>query len=235
MGSAKERDIEDSSTSLSEEAPPLKKTTSKNVEKRRNLKKETKSYNMPKGCVETVPSLHLTDFTAAGNLDAKMTKCFGEANFMEMNPDTPFAGTQKLKPKGPMEQKSTETETTQTMNKSQDYFQLEAATETLMSIESMPYLEGTVAVTDFIVAADLQGLDDKIKSMVEDSEQIELKRGRRLRSCKVCGKTGTQGDVQRHIETNHIDGITHTCNICGHVLRTRIALFRHKQKKQHFF
>ena len=86
--------------------------------------------------------------------------------------------------------------------------------------------------------------------MVEDSEQIELKRGRRLRSCKVCGKTGTQGDVQRHIETNHIDGFTHTCNICGHVLRykkninlnllksyfrTRIALFRHKQKKQHFF
>merc|ERR1719319_835279 len=38
-------------------------------------------------------------------------------------------------------------------------------------VETFPPLEGTVAVTDYTVAADLQDLDDKIKSMMETTER----------------------------------------------------------------
>merc|ERR1712129_556124 len=52
-------------------------------------------------------------------------------------------------------------------------------------VESPPLLEGTVAVTDYTVAADLQDLDDKIKSMMEISENVTPKHGK-ARICKVC-------------------------------------------------
>merc|ERR1712204_28380 len=40
----------------------------------------------------------------------------------------------------------------------------------LERVEASPPQEGTVAVTDYTVAADLQDLDDKIKSMMEVTE-----------------------------------------------------------------
>ena len=55
-----------------------------------------------------------------------------------------------------------------------------------------PPLEGAVAVTDYTVAADLQDLDDKIKSMMEVSEnKAGGSQNGRARICKVCGKEGT--------------------------------------------
>merc|ERR1712129_135396 len=65
--------------------------------------------------------------------------------------------------------------------------------------------EGTVAVTDYTVAADLQYLDDKIKSMMMFSENmVEGGKHGRARICKVCGKEGMMGDIQKPIEANHI-------------------------------
>merc|ERR1712129_411433 len=70
-----------------------------------------------------------------------------------------------------------------------------------------PPLEGTVAVTDFTAAADLQDLDDKIKSMMEvsknrnDGNQSGFKR-----ICNVCGKEGQMMNIIDHIEIHHITG-----------------------------
>merc|ERR1712129_506793 len=99
-------------------------------------------------------------------------------------------------------------------------------------VESSPSLEGTVSVTDFTVAAGLQDLDDKINSMMEVSENKNDRRGQRgvKRICKVCGKEGQMADIQRHIEANHITGVSHTCNICGTTTRSRNAMAKHKSR-----
>merc|ERR1712129_74200 len=100
-------------------------------------------------------------------------------------------------------------------------------------VETSPPLEGTVAVTYFTVAADLQDLDDKIKSMMEVSENIVggSRGNQRKRICKVCGKEGRMSNIKDHIEANHITGVSHTCNICGTVARSRPALVVHRSWK----
>ena len=62
----------------------------------------------------------------------------------------------------------------------------------MAKVESILPVEGTEANSDYTVAADLQDLDDKIKSMMEVSENMNtsnVKEGR-ARICKVCGKEG---------------------------------------------
>merc|ERR1712150_202316 len=95
-------------------------------------------------------------------------------------------------------------------------------------VESSPCQEGTVAATDYTVAADLQDLDDKIKSMMMFSENHAGGTYGRARICKVCGKEGLMSNIKQHIESNHITGVSHTCNICGTTARTRDAMGHHK-------
>merc|ERR1719509_536019 len=101
------------------------------------------------------------------------------------------------------------------------------------TVESSPSLEGTVAVTEYTVAADLQDLDEKIKSMIGFSEN-KIGRGAKpnqnAKVCKVCGKEGQMGDIQRHIEANHITGLSHTCNNCSSAFKTRNSLQHHNSR-----
>jgi len=89
--------------------------------------------------------------------------------------------------------------------------------------------EGVVALNDSTVVADLEGLDEQIKAMMEISENAlggaygNLK----ARACKVCGKEGKDFDIRRHIESNHITGVSHSCNVCGKTSRSRHALRVH--------
>merc|ERR1712129_61767 len=99
-------------------------------------------------------------------------------------------------------------------------------------VESSPPIEGTVAVTNYTVAADLQDLDDKIKSMMMFSEKRATD-NRKMRTCKVCGKEGPWTDLRNHIEAQHITGVSHTCNICGTTTRSRPAMAMHKKKESH--
>ena len=46
--------------------------------------------------------------------------------------------------------------------------------------------------------------------------------------CKVCGKEGKQNVIKAHIEAKHITGITHTCEICGNIAKTKNSLKAHK-------
>merc|ERR1712129_498932 len=97
-------------------------------------------------------------------------------------------------------------------------------------VETLSPLEGTVAVTDFTVAADLQDLDAKIKSMMEFSENKAGGNQGRARICKVCGKEGTSTNISKHIEAHHITGISHTCNVCGLVAKTKASLYKHTRR-----
>ena len=95
--------------------------------------------------------------------------------------------------------------------------------------------ETTVALNNSVEVADVQYLSDQIDSMMEKGTnrmQVKVGNGKVkefiTRICKVCGKEGTQSDIKRHIESKHITGISHTCDICGNKAKTRKSLRVHK-------
>merc|ERR1719319_1226050 len=172
---------------------------------------------------------------------------FGEANVYQENLDSFLAVAEELQLKGlmgsaaeeeakeinkpPVEKKSPKPVQSKTYTKQEapfpDKFNL------VDKVEPSPFLERTVAVNDYTVAVDLQDLDDKIKSMIGFSEN-KIGRGaypnQTAKVCKVCGKEGGMGDIKKHIEAHHITGVSHTCNICGMVSKTRMSLSDHKSR-----
>ena len=96
-------------------------------------------------------------------------------------------------------------------------------------VEPSPILEGAVAVTYYTVAADLQDLDEKIKSMIGTTDKIVIvgNRNQTVRVCKVCGKEGQLGHVQGHIEAHHIENLQIGCSICSKIFKSRGSLRFH--------
>ena len=93
---------------------------------------------------------------------------------------------------------------------------------------------GTVSLLKTHVGADLDQLDEQIKSMLDLTENFihcnypTRKLRRRAHICKVCGKEGKNSDVRRHIEANHISNFSHSCDTCGKTYRSRNGLGQHK-------
>jgi len=77
---------------------------------------------------------------------------------------------------------------------------------------------------------DYHELDQQIKSMMKfsDSDSIFNKNHGRNRICTVCGKEGPNTTIKQHIESHHITGVSHTCQICGKMSKSRSALRTHK-------
>ena len=46
--------------------------------------------------------------------------------------------------------------------------------------------------------------------------------------CKVCGKEGHGSNIKKHIETNHLEGLSVPCNLCEKRFRSRNGLSQHK-------
>merc|ERR1712129_492486 len=169
---------------------------------------------------------------------------FGEATVYQENLDSFLAVAEELQLKGLMgsaaevEDEGTMKPTIQkkTLKPVQKriYTKQEFPTPNIFSsvgtVDNSPPQEGTVAVTDYTVAADLQDLDDKIKSMMTVSENISTDKSKG-RICKVCGKEGTSANIVNHIESHHITGVSHTCNICGTTTRTRDGLRKHYSRE----
>ena len=165
---------------------------------------------------------------------------FGEANVYQENLDSFLAVAEEVQLKGLMGSGAEEEPQIQKKPpkpvKQRSYRKQESPTpDTSNPVEASPPLEGAVAVTDYTVAADLQDLDDKIKSMMMFSENLTTKPAKghssgRARICKVCGKEGEMSHIRDHIEANHITGVSHTCNICGTTTRSRPAMAMHKMR-----
>ena len=81
-------------------------------------------------------------------------------------------------------------------------------------------------------SGDLKELDDKIKSLMGRGENIIKKGNQMIKAyvCQVCGKEGLNMNIKRHIEVNHIEGISIPCNICEKSSSSRDALSHHKFK-----
>ena len=84
--------------------------------------------------------------------------------------------------------------------------------------------------------ADLDQLDEQIKSMMDSTENFihkndfKRKNGVRRRAyiCKVCGKEEFKEKMKIHIEANHISNFSHSCDTCGKTYRSRNGLGQHK-------
>ena len=87
------------------------------------------------------------------------------------------------------------------------------------------------------ISADLQVLDEKVKSMMEKSPNM-IQCGKQtiggapmratLRICKVCHKEGLSTSIRDHIEHNHLEGICIPCGLCDKTFSSRHTLSKHK-------
>ena len=68
-------------------------------------------------------------------------------------------------------------------------------------------------------------LDGQIAAMMTKIEGVQGW------TCSVCEKTFKhKGNVKSHIESNHIEGASHPCNLCGKISRSRDALRKHLER-----
>ena len=90
--------------------------------------------------------------------------------------------------------------------------------------------ERAVALTDHTTNnTDIESLDKQVKSMVIFSDNAApYKNAGRARICKVCGKEGSFGDIIKHIQANHITGISISCDLCGKSFKSRNSVTTHK-------
>ena len=79
------------------------------------------------------------------------------------------------------------------------------------------------------LSGDLMELDEKVKSMMEVSQNISSN-GSRAKICKICGKEGQYVAIRDHIEAHHLEGVSLPCNVCEKTFRSRITLRKHKCK-----
>ena len=93
--------------------------------------------------------------------------------------------------------------------------------------------EQALVLTDHTTTnTDMESLNQQVKSMITFSENANpnKKEAGRARKCKECGKEGSRWNIMKHIEANHIAGISIPCGLCSQVSSSRAALAQHKQK-----
>ena len=78
----------------------------------------------------------------------------------------------------------------------------------------------------------LQALDEKVKSMMEKGQKMihNGKQAKRSSICKVCGKEGLALIIRNHIESNHLEGISISCDYCDKICPSRHSLNMHKSR-----
>lgn len=73
--------------------------------------------------------------------------------------------------------------------------------------------------TGIFLPDDHTKITEQIMTMMENAEGLEW-------NCKVCGKNGSKGNIQRHIERYHLSNV-HKCNTCHTVFKTKTSLKNH--------
>ena len=82
-----------------------------------------------------------------------------------------------------------------------------------------------------LVSEEAHQLDEQIKSMMIEKELIPG-RNYKTYACNVCGKEDKISNIKTHIEANHVaSNISHSCDICGKISRSRNGLRLHKAKE----
>ena len=164
----------------------------------------------------------------------------GEANVYQDNLDSFLAIAEELKLKGLMGEKANADEVTENcdfngpLKRKVDTVIKKEASKPSEHPQSSFYEQslsngydttgGTVALTSHF-SGDLRELHEKSNSMMEKtSEKFQCLP---LYKCKVCGKKATNGNLKKHIEANHLEGVSVPCNNCEKTFRSRNGLNVH--------
>ena len=81
-------------------------------------------------------------------------------------------------------------------------------------------------------SGDLEELEERVRSMMEKSQNNYANGLQKADICKVCGKEGKGNVIKDHIEANHLEGIVIPCNICDKTFKSRNSLRHHKTRHQ---
>ena len=164
----------------------------------------------------------------------------GEANVLQENLDSFLALANELQLKGLTGDQNTDVD-----NRSQlpeKMHQQKVLTEDNLMLQKerqsgtergSPVKRNFERTVSLVETADSGQLDQQIKSMMDSTENyITRKNGARKRAfiCKVCGKKAEDSDIRRHIEANHLSNVSHSCDICGKISRSRDGLRQHKRE-----
>ena len=161
----------------------------------------------------------------------------GEANVFQENLDSFLSIAEELKLKGLTGQTEdiviakTENEEALQMNSRSTYqrdktIKTDSRTLTNHPTSIKTFDERRVAIPNF-TSGDLQLLDEKVKSMMEKSQNLIPSGTKKAYICKVCGKDGEGIAIRDHIEANHLEGVSLPCNVCGKECRSRMILRKH--------
>ena len=85
---------------------------------------------------------------------------------------------------------------------------------------------GTVALTSYF-SGNVRELDDKCNSMMLKTLKKD-NTGHPVYKCVACGKEAINNNLKKHIEANHLEGVSIPCNFCEKTFRSRDA------KRQHY-
>ena len=85
---------------------------------------------------------------------------------------------------------------------------------------------GTVALTSYF-SGNVRELDDKCNSMMLKTLKKD-NTGHPVYKCVACGKEAINNNLKKHIEANHLEGVSIPCNVCEKTFRSRDA------KRQHY-
>ena len=79
-------------------------------------------------------------------------------------------------------------------------------------------------------SGDLEELEERVRSMMEKSQNKYASGHQLADRCKVCGKEGKGNAIKDHIEANHLEGIIIPCNFCEKTFRSRSGFRQHKRQ-----
>ena len=164
---------------------------------------------------------------------------FGETNVLQENLDSFLALAEELQLKGltgnstggEAEEPKTEGDSGYNKNnpvKKEKSQEQRKASNLGHQISTNP--KTTVAVPTNQISTNLQDLDEQIKSMMTTTDVRSADGKGYVAACNICGKQAPSRNMPGHIEANHITGVSHSCELCGKVSRSRDALRKHKQR-----
>ena len=136
---------------------------------------------------------------------------YGETSVYKEDLDSFLALAEEFQLKGLTERDEVKEEDREILLEKGDLFQNHLNVESSNVKDNSNHKDSmTVALS----ANNVKTLDDEINSMIALNGS-----GTRARFCKICGKVGKVTTVKQHVEANHINGVNHSCEICGKLSR----------------
>ena len=154
----------------------------------------------------------------------------GETNVFQQNLDSFLALAEDLQLKGLM---GGQADNQQEIDNSSASRQIKREPKTLQSSKASHKSKENGLVGGPIATMtnnSVHELESTVKSMMTRTDRrFEGKGGGWVYSCNICGKEGQSMNLQHHIESNHVKGISLPCGLCEKTYRSRNALQNHKR------